>query len=235
MSKGKLKNLLPKREGKEIKMGQKVNPIGIRVGTFIPWKSRWFAESGNFKNFLIEDIKIRRELTKKLKLAGLTGVEIERLPKSMVVTITVSRPGVVIGRGGTGIEDVKKYILGIMSKVRGKPVKDLKIDIRINEVKNPELSAYLVAERIAGEMERRVPHRRAVQRAIERVMAAGALGIKVVVGGRINGAEISRVEKFHEGSVPSQTLREDIDYAQVPALLKRGYVGVKVWIHRKPE
>jgi small subunit ribosomal protein S3 len=216
-------------------MGQKVNPTGIRIGSFLPWKSRWFADGGSFKNLLIEDIKIREELTKKLKLAGITSVEIERLPKSMVVTITVSRPGVVIGRGGTGIEDVKKYILGIMSEVRGKRVTDVKIDIRINEVKNPELSAYLVADRIANEMERRIPHRRAVQKAIERVMAAGALGIKVVLGGRINGAEISRVEKFHQGSVPSQTLREDIDYAQVPALLKRGYVGVKVWIHKKQE
>ncbi len=216
-------------------MGQKVNPIGIRIGNFLPWKSRWFADPANFKNFLVEDIKIRKELTKKLKLAGVTAIEIERLPKSMVVIITVSRPGVVIGRGGTGIEDVKKYILGIMSEVRGKAVRDLKIDIRINEVKNPELSAYLVAERIAGEMERRIPHRRAVQRAIERVMASGALGVKVVLGGRINGAEISRVEKFHQGSVPSQTLREDIDYAQFPALLKRGYVGVKVWIHKKAE
>ncbi len=216
-------------------MGQKVNPIGIRIGSYLPWKSRWFADTGNFKNFLIEDIEIRKELTKRLKLAGVTGIEIERLPKSIVVVITVSRPGVVIGRGGTGIEDVKKYILDIMHKVRGKVVKDLKIDIRINEVKNPELSAYLVADRIAGEMERRIPHRRAVQKAIERVMSAGALGVKVVVGGRINGAEISRVEKFHQGSVPSQTLREDIDYAQVPALLKRGYVGVKVWIHRKTE
>ncbi|MGA3291749.1 MAG: 30S ribosomal protein S3 [Candidatus Microgenomates bacterium] len=216
-------------------MGQKVNPIGIRIGSFLPWKSRWFADQGNFRNFLIEDVRIRKELTKKLKLAGVTGVEIERLPKSMVVIITVSRPGVVIGRGGTGIEDVKKYILGIMSEVRRKPVKDLKIDIRINEVKNPELSAYLVAERIAGEMERRIPHRRAVQKAIERVMASGALGVKVVVAGRINGAEISRVEKFHQGSVPTQTLRENLDYAQVPALLKRGYVGVKVWIHKKQE
>ncbi len=216
-------------------MSQKVNPVGVRVGTFIPWKSRWFADTGSFKNFLVEDIKIRRELTKKLKLAGITGVEIERLPKSMVVTITVSRPGVVIGRGGTGIEDVKKFILATMSEVRGVKVKDLKIDIRINEVKNPELSAYLVAERIAGEMERRIPHRRAVQKAIERVMAGGALGIKVVIAGRINGAEISRTEKFHQGSVPSQTLREEIDYAQVPALLKRGYVGVKVWIHKKQE
>ena len=216
-------------------MGQKVNPTGFRIGTFLPWKSRWFADNNSFKQFLIEDIRIRKELTKKLKLAGITGVEIERSPKSIVVTITVSRPGVVIGRGGTGIEDVKKYILGIMSDVRKKTVKDLKIDIRINEVKSPELSAYLVAERIVSELERRIPHRRAVQKAIERVMASGALGIKVVLAGRINGAEISRVEKFHQGSVPSQTLRENIDYAQVPALLKRGYVGVKVWIHKKAE
>jgi small subunit ribosomal protein S3 len=216
-------------------MGQKVNPTGIRIGFYLPWKSRWFADEGNFKDFLLEDIKIRKGLTKKLKLAGITGVEIERLPKSMVVIITVSRPGVVIGRGGTGIEDVKKYILDIMSEVRGKKVKDLKIDIRINEVKNPELSAYLVAERIAGELERRIPHRRVVQKTMERVMASGALGVKVVLGGRINGIEISRVEKFHQGSVPTQTLRENMDYAQVPALLKRGYVGVKVWIHKKQE
>ncbi|MGA2910364.1 MAG: 30S ribosomal protein S3 [Candidatus Microgenomates bacterium] len=216
-------------------MGQKVNPIGIRIGSYLPWKSRWFADEGTFKDFLLEDIKIRKGLTKKLKLAGISGVEIERLPKSMVVIITVSRPGVVIGRGGTGIEDVKKYILDIISEVRGKKIKDLKIDIRINEVKNPELSAYLVAERIAGELERRIPHRRVVQKTMERVMASGALGVKVVLGGRINGIEISRVEKFHQGSVPTQTLRENLDYAQVPALLKRGYVGVKVWIHKKSE
>jgi len=216
-------------------MGQKVNPIGIRIGSFLPWKSRWFADEGTFKDFLIEDIKIRKSLTQKLKLAGITGVEIERLPKSIVVIITVSRPGVVIGRGGTGIEDVKKHILGIMSEVRKKPIKNLKIDIRINEVKNPELSAHLVAERIVGEMERRIPHRRAVQKAIERVMASGGLGVKVVLSGRINGAEISRVESFHQGSVPTQTLRENVDYAQVPASLARGYVGVKVWIHKKRE
>jgi small subunit ribosomal protein S3 len=216
-------------------MGQKVNPIGIRTGSFLPWKSRWFADESTFKDFLVEDIKIRKGLFAKLKLAGITSVEIERLPKSIVIIITVSRPGVVIGRGGTGIEDVKKYILGILSEVRKKTVKDLKIDIRINEVKSPELSARLVAERIAGEMERRIPHRRAVQKAIERVMASGALGVKVVLGGRINGAEISRVEKYHQGSVPTQTLREIVDYAQVPALLQRGYVGVKVWIHKKSE
>lgn len=216
-------------------MSQKVNPIGIRTGSFLPWKSRWFADEKTFKDFLVEDIKIRKGLMEKLKLAGITGVEIERLPKSMVVTLTVSRPGVVIGRGGSGIEDVKKYILQIISEVRGKKITDIKIDIPVNEVKNPELSAQLVAGRIAGELERRIPHRRAVQKAMERVVAAGALGIKVVLAGRINGAEISRVEKFHEGSVPTQTLREEVDYAQVPALLKRGYVGVKVWIHKKGE
>lgn len=216
-------------------MGQKVNPIGIRIGSFLPWKSRWFADQLSFKDFLIEDIKIRRGLMEKLKLAGITSVEIERLPKSMAVIITVSRPGVVIGRGGTGIEDVKKYILGVMSKVRGKAVKDLKIDIRINEVKNSELSAHLVAGRIVQELERRIPQRRVVTKALERIMASGALGAKVVLGGRINGAEISRVEKYHMGSVPAQTLREEIDYAHSAASLKRGYVGVKVWIHKKQE
>ena len=215
-------------------MGQKINPIGMRVGEFIPWKSRWFSEKG-FKNHLIEDIKIRKALMEKLKLAGITSVEIERLPKSMAVTMTVSRPGVVIGRGGTGIEDVKKYVLGIIREVRKEEIKDLKIDLRVNEIKNPELSAHLVATRIASELERRMPHRRVVTKTIERVMASGAAGVKVVLGGRIGGAEISRVEKFQEGSVPTQTLRENIDYAQVPALGKRGYVGVKVWIHRKEE
>ncbi|KKU17737.1 MAG: 30S ribosomal protein S3 [Candidatus Woesebacteria bacterium GW2011_GWC2_45_9] len=213
-------------------MGQKINPVGMRVGEFIPWKSRWFSEKG-FKDYLIEDIKIRKALMEKLKLAGITSVEIERLPKSMAVTMTVSRPGVIIGRGGTGIEDVKKYVLGIIREVRKEKVKDLKIDLRVNEIKNPELSAYLVATRIVAELERRMPHRRVVTKTIERVMASGAKGVKVVLGGRIGGAEISRVEKFQEGSVPTQTLRENIDYAQVPALLKRGYVGVKVWIHKK--
>jgi small subunit ribosomal protein S3 len=216
-------------------MSQKVNPIGIRTGSYLPWKSRWFANQLTFKDFLVEDIKIRKGLMDRLKLAGITMVEIERQPKSVVLTITVSRPGVVIGRGGTGIEDVKKFVVKTIEEVRRKSVKDIKIDIRINEVKNPELSAHLVAGKIAGELERRIPHRRAVQKAIERVMASGALGIKVVLSGRINGAEISRVEKFHQGSVPTQTLRESVDYSQVPALLKRGYVGVKVWIHKKQE
>lgn len=216
-------------------MGQKINPIGIRTGSFLPWKSRWFAGSANFKDFLLEDIKIREGLNNKLKLAGLTNIEIERQPKSIVIAIWVSRPGVVIGRGGSGIEDVKKFIVKIISEVRKKAIKDIKIDIRINEVKAPELAAPLVVSRIINELERRIPHRRVVQKAVERVMASGALGVKVVLSGRIGGASIARKEKFKDGSVPAQSLRENIDYAEHPASLKQGYVGVKVWIHKKTE
>lgn len=205
------------------------------MGTFLPWKSRWFTDTANYKNYLVEDVKIRRTLMDKLKLAGVTSVEIERLSNSMALILTVSRPGVVIGRGGSGLEDVKRIVLETLSKIRGKKVKDLKIDLRVNEVKNPELSAHLVASRIVSDMERRMPHRRVVARTMERVMQSGALGVKIVLSGRINGAEISRVEKYHQGSVPTQTMREVIDYAQVPALLKRGYVGVKVFIHKKRE
>lgn len=216
-------------------MSQKVNPIGIRTGSFLPWKSRWFSDNASYKEFLIEDVKIRKALMAKLKLAGITGVEIERLPKSMVIAVWVSRPGVVIGRGGSGIEEVKKYLLEVIASSRSGVVKNLKIDFKVNEVKNPELSAQLVAERIVADLEKRLPQRRVVARAMERVMVSGAKGIKIVLSGRIGGAEISRVEKYHLGSVPTQTLRETIDYASAPALLKRGYVGVKVWIHRKQE
>lgn len=212
-------------------MGQKINPIGFRVGTFLPWKSRWFA-THNYKDLLIEDVKIRKTMFKKLALAGITNVEIERLPKSMVIILTVSRPGVVIGRGGSGIEEVKKQIIQIIRKVRGSYPKDLKVDLRVQEVKNADLSAYLVATRIAADLERRMPHRRVVTKVMDRVMQSGAKGIKIVLSGRINGADIARREPFHVGSVPTQTLREDIDYAQVPALGIRGYVGVKVWIYK---
>ena len=137
-------------------MSQKVNPIGIRVGSFLPWKSHWFSDKSDYKKYLLEDIKIRKALMAKLKLAGITGVEIERLPKSMVVSIWVSRPGVVIGRGGSGIEEVKKYLLEVIRKVRGESIKSLKIDFKVNEVKNPELSAQLVAERVVVELEKRL-------------------------------------------------------------------------------
>lgn len=208
-------------------MGQKVNPIGFRLGQGYPWKSRWFASPRVFSENLLADIKLRQALFARLKTAGITDVVIERLPKAITVRIFVTRPGMVIGRGGTGIEDLKRWI------VQKLPKEDLRIDISVEELRDLELSAYFVATRIVSELERRLPARRVATRAIERVMAAGALGAKIVLSGRIGGAEIARRQRFQEGSVPAQTLRANIDYAQVPALLKRGYVGVKVWIHKK--
>lgn len=216
-------------------MGQKINPTGFRMGHFLPWKSRWYAEGGQYQQYLLEDVAVRKALMERLKLSGVNSVEIERLPQSMVISIYVARPGVVIGRGGTGIEEVKKFIIGEIRKVRGSLPKDLKIDLKVNEVKNPDLSAHLVAERITSDLERRMPYRLIIARTMDRIMQSGAKGVRVVLGGRINGAEISRREKFHRGSVPTQTLREDVDYAEARALLKRGYVGVKVWIHDPEE
>ena len=215
-------------------MGQKVNPINFRTGVFKTWKSRWFAEKDDYKKFLFEDIKLRLALEEKFKIAGVHSVEIERLPKAMKIRMHVSRPGIVIGRGGSGIEEAKTFILktlGASTKNGQSP----KIDIVVEEVKNPELSARLVAQRIAGELERRMPHRRVITRTMERVMAAGARGIRVRLGGRIEGAEIARKEKYQDGSVPTQSLRANLDYADQKALLKRGYVGIKVWIHLPEE
>jgi small subunit ribosomal protein S3 len=216
-------------------MGQKINPVGFRTGSFLPWKSRWFASNSQFKDYLVEDVKIRRGLMGKLTAAGITSIEIERLTKSMSIILNVSRPGVVIGRGGSGIDDVKKYVMEILKETRGSMPKNQKIDFQVKEIKNPDLSAQLTLMRIIQDLERRLPHRRVVTKAMERATNAGALGIKVVLSGRIGGSDIARVEKFHQGSVPTQTLRKDIDYAQTPALLKKGYVGVKVWIYKKDE
>lgn len=216
-------------------MGQKINPVGFRTGRFLPWKSRWFVDDKRYKDFLIEDIRLREALMERLKLAGITTVVIERLPKMMIVTLNVSRPGIVIGRGGTGLEDLKKFIVEVISKSRGEKLDDLKIDLKVNEVKNPELSAHLVASRIVYDLERRLKHRIVVSRAMDRVMQSGAKGVKVILSGRIGGVEIARTEKYQKGSIPAQTLREDVDYAQIPALLRRGYVGVKVYITRKEE
>jgi len=219
-------------------MGQKVNPISFRVGSFYDWKSRWYANKKRFGEYLLEDIKLRKAIMKKLQLAGITDVQIERLPKSLKIIVFVTRPGVVIGRGGTGLEDLKKFILDTIGSKpdSGKNVSKItKVDLVVEEVKNPELSAPLVAQRIAAELERRLPARRVIQRAMERVMTAGAKGVKIVISGRIGGAEIARNEKYHLGSVPTQTLRAEIDFAKSAALLKKGYVGVKVWIHKAKE
>jgi len=216
-------------------MGKKVNPIGFRTGVSKDWKSRWFIDDSRYKEYLYEDIQIRRHLMDKLRIAGISLVEIERLPKSMKIALTVSRPGVVIGRGGSGLEEIKKELVRIINMAEKTNSQNMKIDIDVKEVKNPDKSAQLVASRIASDLERRMPHRRTVTKSIDRVMQSGAKGIKVELGGRINGADIARREIFKDGSVPTQTLRADVDYAQVPALLKRGYVGVKVWIYRGEE
>lgn len=215
-------------------MGQKVNPFGFRLPQTKDWKSRWFASSKNqYKKNLLEDVKIRKFLMEKLKLAGIVRVQIDRSINKLKITLYVSRPGIVIGRGGSGLELLKKELYKIV--VIPDPEKNLELE-DIIEVKNPDLAAYLVACRIAEQLEKRMPYRRVATKTIERVMASGAKGIKIILAGRIGGAEIGRVEKFGDmgkaGTIPSGTLRADIDYAQVPALTRSGYIGVKVWVYK---
>lgn len=215
-------------------MGQKVNPVGFRVGVTSTWHSRWFASDKEYPKLLLEDIRLRRILERKFALAGVQSVDIERLPRAIAVRMHVSRPGIVIGRGGQGIEDAKRYVVQELSLTKDGQ-KAPKIEIIVEEVKNPDLSAKLVGQRIVSDLERRLPGRRVVNKVMERVMASGANGIKVTLAGRIGGADIARHEKYQKGSMPTQSLRADIDFAHTPALLKRGYVGVKVWIHRGKE
>jgi small subunit ribosomal protein S3 len=211
-------------------MGQKVNPFGFRLGKLYTWKSRWFVDKNKYKDFVLQDTKLRRFLMNKLKLAGITQVDIERSLKNIEITLHVSRPGVVIGRGGTALEELKKQIAQQLSL---KPEdKEERVELKVQEIKDPELSAYLVAQRISDQLAKRYPHRRAVAQAMDRIMSAGAKGIKIVLSGRIAGTEISRTEKYSRGTVPTQTLRADIDYAQHPSLTKYGYIGIKIWINR---
>lgn len=210
-------------------MGHKVNPRGFRLPQDNDWESRWFGETPKiYRENLLTDMRIRSFLLGRLKLAGLTKVQIERSINKMRIVLYVSRPGVVIGRGGSGLELLKKE-LGILIKMAD-PKKNLEIEAV--EVKDPDLSAYLTAQRVAEQLEKRMPYRRVATKTIQRAIASGAKGIKIVLGGRVGGAEISRVEKFTEGKLPLSTLRADIDYASVPAFTKSGYVGVKVWIYR---
>lgn len=212
-------------------MGQKVNPRGYRTGILYDWNSVWFANKFQYRHFVSEDVAIRTFLKKKLELAGLTHVEIKRSIGTVDLFIHVSRPGVVIGRGGSNLEILKKELAKIINKNRkGKP--PIGIVLHPMEVKVPDLSAQLVAERIAQQIEKRYPHRRAKDQAFERVMGSGAKGIKIKFSGRIGGAEIHRTEKYSYGKIPTQTLRADIDYAHVPALTRSGYVGVTVWIYK---
>jgi small subunit ribosomal protein S3 len=212
-------------------MGQKVNPTGFRLGNLFTSKSKWFAENRNYATTMLEDHKLREFLNKKLGNAGLVQLNIERSLTMITIILHVARPGVVIGKGGANLEVIKKDVERILNVSKVKKDK-VKVDLKVNEVKKPDLSAKLVAERIVDQLIKRYPHRRAVSQAMEKVMAAGAKGVKIALAGRIGGAEIARQEKYFEGKVPTQTLRANIDYFELPARTRSGYVGIKVWINK---
>lgn len=215
-------------------MGQKIHPRGFRLGTVFTWSSRWFADKRRYKELLFEDVTLRQLLFEKLKTAGLALVEIERSINKVKVTIHVSRPGMVIGRGGTGLEELKKYIEAFLGKHAKKDVSGkLKVELAVEPVKEPNLNAYLVATNIADQLAKRLPHKRVANQMVERVMSAGAKGVRVLLAGRIAGAEIARREKYQSGTVPLSTIREEVDFAALPAVTRSGYVGIKVWICRK--
>jgi small subunit ribosomal protein S3 len=208
-------------------MGRKINPVGFRMGFTAAWQSRWFADAKKYRQFIAEDIKIRDLLMKKLRPAGVSRVEIERASNKTKVLIFVARPGVLIGRGGTGLTDLKKYLMKELN-IKNENA----LEISPMDIKSPDLAAYLVAQNIAEQLARRMPAQRLMNQALERTMRAGAKGVKVVLSGRIGGAEIARREWKIAGTMPLHTLRQDIDFATVPAMTKSGYVGVKVWINR---
>jgi len=203
-------------------VGQKVNPVGLRIGVIRDWDSKWFAGK-DYANFLLEDIKIREYLKKRLYDSAVPQIEIERAANRINITIHTAKPGMVIGKGGSEVEKLRQQL----SKLTGK-----KIHINISEVKRPELNAQLVAENIAQQLERRISFRRAMKQSIQRTMRSGAKGIKTLVSGRLGGAEIARSEGYSEGTVPLHTLRADIDYGTAEAHTTYGRLGVKVWIYR---
>ena len=208
-------------------MGQKIHPVGFRMGIGTTWKSRWFAKGDKYKQHVLEDIKIRDLLMKKLRPAGIQSVEIERAVNKLKVIIFVSRPGILIGRGGSGLTEIKKFLL-LQLKIKN----ENSLEVAPMELKSADLSAYLVAQSVAEQLAKRLPAQRVMNQVIDRVMRAGAKGVKVVLSGRIGGAEIARREWKANGTMPLHTLRADIDFSVYPALTKSGYVGVKVWINK---
>ena len=207
-------------------MGQKVNPIGFRLSLNKDWRSRWFADKRNFGKLLKEDIEIRKMVTDRLKDAAVSDVYIERYANRIRVTIKTARPGLVIGRKGEDIDKLRE----VLAKLTGK-----EIYVEIAEIKKPDLDAQLVAENVAMQLERRVSHRRAMKRSLQMAMDNGALGIKVLVAGRLNGAEIARSESYKEGKIPLHTLRANIDYGTTEANTVAGIIGIKVWICKEAE
>lgn len=204
-------------------MGQKVNPHGLRVGVIKDWDSKWYADKKNFADLLVEDNKIREYIKEKLYAAGISKIEIERAANRVKISIYTAKPGMVIGRGGAGVEELRKEV----EKLTGKSVV-----LNVEEVKNQDLDAQLVAENIADSLERRVSFRRAMKQSIQRTMRQGALGIKTSVSGRLGGADMARTEGYSEGTIPLQTLRADIDYGFAEADTTYGKLGVKVWLYK---
>ena len=204
-------------------MGQKVNPHGARVGVIMDWSGRWYAEKKDFANYLESDYRLRKMLKEKHNAAGISRIDIERSAGKVGVTLFTAKPGVVIGKGGAGVEALKKEIEAFV----GCPC-----SLNIMEIKNPEVDAQLVAENIAQQLERRISFRRAMKQSIQRAMKGGAKGIKTSVAGRLGGADIARKEGYHEGSIPLQTLRANIDYGFAEAKTTYGRIGVKVWIYK---
>lgn len=210
-------------------MGQKVNPKGLRLGIIYNWNSRWFfSNKKTYREALKSDINIRKILMKKLAFASVTQVDIERAINKITLIIYSVKPGMIIGRGGKGLEEIKKYINKYLKNID--LGKETKLDIKIEPVKKPYLNSYYVAQSIAEKLVRGFPHRSVVHNFMNKVIESGGKGVKVQLGGRIAGAEISRREKYFQGTIPTSTIREEIDFSHYPALTKSGYVGVKVWI-----
>ena len=203
-------------------MGQKVNPHGLRVGIIKDWDTKWYAEK-DFADYLVEDVKIRKFIKKKLYVAGVSKIAIERTAGRVKISVYTAKPGIVIGKNGQAIEELKAEIQKMTSQ---------KVAVNIEEIKRPETDAQLVAERIALDLENRVTFRRAMKQAMGRTMKFGAKGIKTAVSGRLGGAEIARTESYHDGTIPLQTLRADIDYGFAEADTTYGKLGVKVWIYK---
>jgi len=209
-------------------MGQKVSPIGFRLGNLYGWSSRWFANKGLFVEYVLEDQKIRKHLMQVLKSAGVAKIEIERSFDKRTIIAHVSRPGVAIGRGGSGIEQIKKDIIKVLKITDPK-----KLEIKFEEIKIPDLDAYLVAANVAEQLIRRMPFRRVMNQSLERVKRSGAVGARIQMSGRLGGSEIARRETLKYGSIPLHTMRAAIDFAKYDAQVpKAGTVGIKVWIYK---
>lgn len=206
-------------------MGQKVHPHGFRVGVIKGWDAKWYADNKNFADNLVEDNKIRKFVKNKLYASGISKIEIERAAKRVKLNIYTAKPGMVIGKGGVGIEALKKELVGLAKSGSN-------ILINIVEVKEPETNAQLMAENIAQQLEKRISFRRAMKQTIQRAMKTGVKGVKTCCAGRLGGAEIARTEQYHEGTIPLQTLRADIDYGFAEASTTYGKIGVKVWVYR---